>query len=161
MKYLGYIVWCDDILKKLIILVYFKNAKFHSLGVGEGQNFTVNNLWQIIVLRVKKKKEYHLHDTTITTKWCNYFSKNWKVWKANYFFSEHTWELTPPSHTPKLSKSSHLCSVNMLGNKLTLDEPPWGPFFVPTYVHWPYLGIYPTGLKRTDCRRLLYRFPCR
>ena len=26
---------------------------------------------------------------------------------------------------------THLCSVNMNGNKFTLDEPPWGPFFFP------------------------------
>ena len=29
-----------------------------------------------LVLRVPKKEEYHLHDTTINTKRCNYFSKN-------------------------------------------------------------------------------------
>ena len=55
--------------------------------------------------------------------------------KKIFFSNEHAWELTPPSHTPKLSKSSHSSSVNMNGNKFTLDEAPWGPFFVPTYVH--------------------------
>ena len=49
-----------------------------------------------------------------------------------FFNDEHAWELTPPSDTPKLPKSSHSCSVTMNGKKLTLDEPPWGPFLFPS-----------------------------
>ena len=57
--------------------------------------------------------------------------------------SEHAWELTPPSQTSKLAKSFHSCSVNMNGNKFTFDQPPWGTVFVPTHVHWTYMGTWP------------------
>ena len=62
------------------------------------------------------------------------FRRNENCGQQNIFFSEHTWELPPPSYTPKLSKNSHSCSVNMNGKKFILDEPPWGSFFFPTYV---------------------------
>ena len=51
--------------------------KNHCFGGGaKKKKLNVNNLRQIIVLRVIKKEEYHLHDTAISTKRCNYFSKN-------------------------------------------------------------------------------------
>ena len=43
------------------------------------------------------------------------FQRNGNCGQQNIFFSEHTWELTPPSHTPKMSKSYHSCSVNLNG----------------------------------------------
>ena len=66
----------------------------------------------------------------------NTFQRTEKCGQQNIFVSEHTWELTPPpSYTPKLSKNSHSCSVNMNGKKFILDEPPWGSFFF-SHVCW-------------------------
>ena len=48
-----------------------------------------------------------------------------------FFYGEHAWELTPPSHTPKLPKSSHLCSVNMNGTNSPLMNLRGDRFFSP------------------------------
>ena len=81
---------------------------------------------------LQRKKNITFTIQLLTLNGLTTFQRIEKCGQHNIFFSEHTWELTPPSHTPKLSKSYHSCSVNMNGNKFTLDEAPWDRFLFPS-----------------------------